>query len=150
MIEHDLTNVPDLNNCVKPEGCNGFDGLSHDGPTFERWGCVNDIMIIFLVSVESVSVLDQEITRLPDYHYLRNEAKSVRHNLVGSEYEFRSTILGTDRVRYIAPSITNSREIFLFYALILITAIIRKVWWIERTWCFGTLKISCWPNLASS
>ena len=27
MIEHDLTNVPDLNSCIKYDGCSGFDRL---------------------------------------------------------------------------------------------------------------------------
>ena len=59
MIEHDLMNNQDLNICVKYDDCNGFDGLCHDGPMFERSDCVNDIMINTSVLAESVSVWDR-------------------------------------------------------------------------------------------
>lgn len=38
MIEHDLTNVLDLNKCVKSKVCNEFDGLWYDEPMFGRDG----------------------------------------------------------------------------------------------------------------
>ena len=56
MIEQDITNVPNLNDCVRFDVCNGFDGLCHDRPMFGGGDCETGFMIIVLVVKEFVLV----------------------------------------------------------------------------------------------
>jgi hypothetical protein len=64
----DLRFIPRLlrcNDCIDKNACVEFNGLSHDGPMFGRWDSFNDIMIIVLASIVSVSVLGQARKKTP-------------------------------------------------------------------------------------